>query len=331
MYEHFRNTLITELLNKFNVEEVNYISNIVDKIASDYDIKEKCTTLALVDNEFSRIANIYLASKKLEGCTDTTIKNYSNILRVFYQMIQKRPQDISINEIRIFFVQYQNLHGVSDRTLDKYRQVINTFFEWLTNEEYITKNPCKNIHNFKYEVVPRKSLTRRELEELRRKCKCKRDLAIIDVLYSTACRVSELVNMKFSDINTQDYSIHIIGKSNKHNVVYLNTNAQISLEEYINEERKGDSEYIFVSRKAPYDKLSKRAVEYVLDGKKLCVTTKKLSPHIIRHTTATLALQSGMPITTVQKMLGHSSVATTQIYAEIAQEDVAMAHKKYVV
>ena len=331
MYEHLRNTFVTQLLTKYNIDDVNYISNILDKIISDYDITEKCTELAVVDDEFSRIANIYLASKKLEGCSDATISNYRDILRIFYDIVQNRPQDITTNEIRMFFVQYQTLRGVSDRTLDKYRQVINTFFEWLVNEEYITKNPCKNIREFKYEVVPRQALTRRQLEELRRKCTTKRDLAIVDVLYSTACRVSELINMKFSDLNLQDYSVHIIGKGSKHNTVYLNTNAQISLEEYITKERKGDSEYIFVSTRAPYEKLSTRTIEHIFSKKELQVATKQLSPHIIRHTTATLAVQSGMPITQVQKMLGHSSVATTQIYAETSQEEVAISHKRFVV
>ena len=157
----------------------------------------------------------------------------------------------------------------------------------------------------------------------------KRDLAIVDVLYSTGCRVTELVNMRFWDIDTDQSSIKILGKGKKHNTVYLNETAKLSLEDYL-AERKGDSEYLFVSDRSPYGQLNVRTVQHLFAtiGKKLNI---KLSPHIIRHTSATLALQSGMSITQVQKMLGHSSVNTTQIYAETTQEDVAAAHKRYVI
>lgn len=131
------------------------------------------------------------------------------------------------------------------------------------------------------------------------------------------------------DMDLDNHSIEIIGKGKKHNTVYLNTNAQVSLSEYISE-RKGNSEYIFVSHRKPHDKISARCVQAVLAniGKKLNI---KLFPHLIRHTSATLALQSGMPIEQVQKMLGHTSVATTQIYAEVSQDDMALSHKRYVI
>lgn len=156
-------------------------------------------------------------------------------------------------------------------------------------------------------------------------------MAIIDTLFSTACRVSELANMKFSDIDTSNNSIHIIGKGNKHNTVYLNTNAILSLQDYIQNERKGTSDYIFVTQRKPYKRISVRTIQRLFDviENKINLT---LSPHIIRHTTATLAAKNGMPIEQIQKMLGHSSIATTQkIYVETLQEEVAMSHERYVI
>ena len=248
---------------------------------------------------------------------------YANRLRIFFQEVCKHPKDIETNEIRLFLATYQQRYKISDQTLDKFRQILNCFFEWCLNEEYIHKNPCKNIKEIKYESKPRRALTRYQLEQVRRACKTKRDLAIVDVLYSTGCRVTELVNMKFSDICGE--SISIIGKGKKHNTVYLNTNAQISLNDYL-KERKGNSEYIFVANKSPYNQLSVRGIQRIIGN-----LADGLSPHILRHTSATLALQSGMSITQVQKMLGHASVNTTQIYAETSQEDVAQSHKKYVI
>ena len=178
-------------------------------------------------------------------------------------------------------------------------------------------------------MKPRRALTRFQLEKLRRACRTKRDIAIVDVLYSTGCRVSELANMRLSDVDFNEKSVKIVGKGGKHNTVYLNTNAQLSLEEYLRS-RDDDSDYLFVSERKPHGQINKRTVEHVF-----AILSQEINfhvtPHVIRHTTATLGLQSGMKITEVQRMLGHSSVNTTQIYAETSQEDVRTAHLKYVV
>ena len=329
MYEHLRNDFLSELMPYFSAEEIDTIGRILDKTAANYDVNEKETSLAVIDETIPKIVKLYLSSKKLEGLSDNTIENYAGRLRIFFEAVGRPPQDIQTNEIRMFLVTYQVQNGISDRSLDKYRQILSSFFEWCVNEEYISKNPCKNIKEIKYEVEPRHSLTRYQLEQVRRACETPRDLAIVDVLYSTGCRVAELVNMKLSDINTKDNSVQIIGKGKKHNIVYLNEKAQISLSDYM-AVRKGDSEYIFLSERAPYKQLSTRTVEHLFQGigEELNI---KLTPHILRHTSATLALQSGMPITQVQKMLGHANVNTTQIYAETSQEEIATSHKKYVI
>ena len=327
MYEHLRNSFLSELMLIYNREDVNNIINILDKISANYEVTEKTTALMVIEDKLPKLVNLYLASKRLEGASDNTIDLYFNRLRLFYESVNKNPEDISTNEIRMFLMQYQIRTGTSDRSLDKFRQIINGFFQWLLNEEYIQRNPCKNIKEIKYEVEPRHSLTRFQLEQVRRLCKTKRDLAIVDVLYSTGCRVTELVNMKFEDINLDNNSIDIIGKGRKHNIVYLNTNALLSLQDYLSE-RKGSSEYLFVSYRSPYSKITRRTVEHMFNEMDVDF---KLTPHIIRHTSATLALQGGMSITQVQKMLGHSSVNTTQIYAETSQEEIALAHKRYVI
>ena len=329
MYEHLRNDFLSELMPLFPADQVERIGKLLDKAAANYEVTEKETSLAVIDEDLPRLVKLYLSSKKLEGLSDATIENYAGRLRLFFEELRRPPQDIQTNDIRMYLVTYQIQKGISDRSLDKCRQILNGFFEWCLNEEYISKNPCKNIKEIKYEVEPRHSLTRYQLEQVRRLCEAPRELAIVDVLYSTGCRVAELVNMKLSDIDTKDNSVKIVGKGRKHNTVYLNEKAQISLNEYV-PTRKGTSDYIFQSERAPYGQISTRTVELLFRriGEQLNI---KLTPHILRHTSATLALQSGMPITQVQKMLGHSSVATTQIYAETSQEEIATSHKKYVI
>lgn len=329
MYEHLRNDFALKLSTTFKTSEVDMICKILDSVAIDYEVTNKSTELIVYEDRFPRLAEIYLQSKRLEGLAEKSEILYRGRLKIFFEIMQKSPETITTNDIRCFLVGYQKQTGISDRTLDKFRQIINAFFVWCVDEEYITKNPCGNIKEIKYEVKPRKSLTRMELETLRRACTTKRDLAIVDTLYSTGCRVSELVNMKKSDINFDDKSIHIVGKGNKHNICYFNTNSQISINEYL-EQRKDNSDYLFTSRIKGRDKLATNSVEEVF--RKLSAKTGlTVTPHILRHTSATLALQSGMSLTQVQKMLGHSSPETTLIYAEILQDDVRNAHMKYVI
>lgn len=329
MYEHFRNKLATELSKTYTNADIWKILAYVDKVAYDYDITEKSTEIMCIEDVFPPIAKTYIAVKSLEGLSGASINLYENRLRIFFEMVGKQPQDVTTNDIRIYLATYKAQRGVSDRTLDKYRQILDSFFKWAVDEEYMTKNPCRNIKAIKYEVKPRRSLSRIQLEELRRACRTKRERAIIDTLFSTGCRVAELVNMKKSDVNPDGESIQIVGKGKKHNTVYLNSNAILSLNEYFSE-RQDSSEYLFVSEYRPHNQMSTRLVESILSDLSQIIGFK-VTPHVIRHTTATLGLQSGMKITEVQKMLGHASVNTTQIYAETSQEDVRTAHLKYVV
>lgn len=327
MYEHLRNEFMHRLSGIYGGADIDKITRILDSVATEYDIQEKSTALVVYENKFPKLAEIYLQSKRLEGLAERSETLYRGRLKIFFETIQLKPEEVTANDIRCFLVSYKKQTGLKDISLDKFRQIINGFYEWCVNEEYINKNPCKNIKEIKYEVIPRKSLTRMELETLRRACSTPRELAIVDVLYSTGCRVSELVNMKKSDINPEDKSIHIIGKGSKHNTCYFNTNAQISLEEYM-KTREDNSDYLFVGRHK--DKLSAKAIQDIF--RKLKEKTHlEVTPHIMRHTSATLALQSGMPLTQVQKMLGHASSNTTLIYAETLQDDVKNSHIKYVV
>lgn len=329
MYEHMRNAFATEIAKILNRDDVDIVLAKLDKVAADYDISEKSTEIMVLDDIFPQIAKTYIAVKNLEGCSHNTIELYGRQLKNFFEWVGKLPEDITTNDIRLFLAGYKTQRGVSDRTLDKYRQIIRGFFTWATDEEYIMKNPCRNIKEIKYEITPRRALTRFQFEKLRRACRTKRDIAIVDVLYSTGCRVSELTNMRLSDVDFVEKTVKIVGKGNKHNTVYLNTNAQLSLEDYL-KSRDDDSDYLFVSERKPHDRINSRTVEHVFNLLSQDVNFR-VTPHIIRHTTATLGLQSGMKITEVQKMLGHSSVNTTQIYAETSQEDVRAAHLKYVI
>lgn len=313
----------------FNSSQIQVIMDALDKASINYDVTPKETSIVLYDESNRKIVKQYLASKKLEGLSDRSLEFYSGRLRIFCDWVQKNPLEVTTNEIRIFLATYQAQRGISDRSLDKFRQIINGFYTWCVDEEYTVKNPCRNIKEIKYEAEPRKSLSRFQLEQLRRACKDKRELAIVDTLYSTGCRVTELVNMKKTQIDYEDKAIEILGKGKKYNTVYFNTNAILSLSDYLNT-RTDNCEYLFVRKVQKADKLTIAAVEQIFrDLSKRCGF--KVTPHVMRHTAATLALESGMPLNQVQKMLGHSSPNTTQIYAETSQMDIMNSHRKHVI
>lgn len=332
MYEQMRNDFLATLSNEQNMDIMTAL-RVLDQVAMNYEIKLKEVNIIVFEGELPEIARTYLICKKMAGLSDGTLENYRIILNVFFNQVKKLPQFITTNEIREFLYVYQESKNVSRRTIDKYREYITRFFTWAYNEGYISDNPARNIAAIKYEEKPREALTQVELEYLRMACNTDRERAIIEFLYSTGARVSELMAVKKSDVNWYEKSVHLFGKGRKHRVSFLNAKAEVALIKYL-ETRKDDSEYLFVSMKKPYCKLSKDGIEKIvrqIARRASKNVGKHITPHILRHTTATMALQSGMPIADISKLLGHESIDTTMIYARSSVEDVRSGHKKHIV
>lgn len=332
MYEQFRNDFAIEIasFDKHVVEEILYA---MDRAAVRYNIALKEIGLAVVEEEIPRVVQMYLVCKKMSGLSDTTLHNYQTFLRVFFGEIGKSPQSVTANDIRLFLYRYQESRGVSSRTLDKYREYLSHFFTWAYEEGYLNANPTRNISAIKHEEKPREALTQIELEYLRRACESAKERAIIEFLYSTGCRVSELANVKKTDINWNEKSVHLFGKGKKHRTSFINAKAQIALQEYLNS-RCDDCEYLFVSSRRPYHQLHKDGVEKIvrnISNRTYDSIGKRITPHVLRHTTATMALHSGMPIADISKLLGHEKIDTTMIYAKSSIADVQAGHKKYIV
>ena len=332
MYEQMRNDFLTALSNEQNVDVATAL-RVLDQVAMHYEVKQKEASVIVFEGELPEVARTYLVCKKMAGLSNGTLKNYEIILNVFFKEVKRLPQFITANEIREFLYSYQEQNGVSRRTIDKYREYITRFFTWSYNEGYIPDNPAKNIAAIKYEEKPREALTQVELEYLRMACETARERAIIEFLYSTGARVSELTVIKKSDVNWYEKSVHLFGKGRKHRMSFLNAKAEVALIKYL-ETRDDNCEYLFVSMKKPYHNLSKDAIEKIVRNIARRASDKigkRITPHILRHTTASVALQSGMPISDISKLLGHESIDTTMIYAKASLEDVRIGHKKYIV
>ena len=333
-YEQMKNRFLVELsaqLPYASATEIEKISLALDISAYNYEFKKKEVSMIPYVSPIPEMLKTYLVVKKTEGLSEGTLQNYMRILTSFFNWANKPPEKIEANDIRMFIYEYQRNRKVTDRTLDKYREMICWFFHWAHTEEYIPKNPGRGVKTIKHETKERVALNQLELEYLRGACKTERDKAILEFFYSTGCRVSELVGVKMNDINWEEKTVHLFGKGKKHRASFINAKCEVALKEYLNT-RKGKSDYLFVGERFPYENLTKNAVEKVVkDISVRSGVTKTVTPHILRHTTATQAVNNGMAIEDVSSLLGHSNVNTTMIYAKVSKARVHNEHTRCVI
>lgn len=276
----------------------------------------------------SDAVKLFLAAKRVEGCSEKTIKYYDSTVRNMLIAVNKEYMSVTTDDLRIYLNNYQEKHNVSKVTIDNIRRILSSFFAWLEDEDYITKSPVRRIHKIKLCKKVKETYSDENLEVLRDNAECIRDLAIIDLLASTGMRVGELVKLDKTDINFADREIIVLGKGNKQRVVYFDARTKLHLQEYLND-RTDNEKSLFVSLQKPYKRLQISGVEIRLRelGRKLNIN--KVHPHKFRRTLATVAIDKGMPIEQVQCMLGHQSIDTTLQYAMVNQNNVKMAHKKF--
>lgn len=328
---NFAKEFVTQLNGKVSDEDMATILRELEMFSGDYDIRKKETSIVEYHPQIPECFKVYMVSKKIEGLTDETLKTYSGYLKDFFISVNKPIDQITANDIRVYLYQYQQLHNVKERTMDGKRLVLNTFFEWCRDEGYINKNPCKQIRPIKYTVELVEPLSDIEMEILRDSLRTYREKAMVEVFYSTGCRVSELVNLNRDDVNFKTKEVLLFGKGKKYRISYLNARAEVALKKYLMERTDNDPA-LFVKERKPYTRLQKTGVESIIRkiGKRAGIE-RRVYPHLIRHTHATTALNRGMDVTKVQKILGHKKLETTMIYAKVSQEDVKYDHKRYVV
>lgn len=314
-------------------ETINTVLNAFDQIATGYKI-EKNNYLVTINNVADDIIKTFLVCKKMEGLADGTLNNYRLCVCNFFRQVKRLPDDITANDVRAYLFYYQKERGCSDRSLDKIRQYLHLFFGWANSEGYISRNPTLTIKTIKYETKPRKAMTQIELEYIRKAAETTKEKAIVEVLYSTGCRRAEMCGLKLGDVDLTAGTVHLFGKGKKHRTGYLNAKAVVALASWLKDRPHCDNDFVFVNDRKPYGGMSgatlAKIVARICDRASNSIT-KHVTPHVFRHTTATQALHSGMPITDIQKLLGHANVATTMIYAEVDQSTVQAEHLRFVV
>ena len=280
-------------------------------------------------DENKNMINSFISSKQVEGCSERTIKYYKEIIEKFVNDFDKSIKQISTNEIRNYLSDYKDSSSCGSTTIDNIRRVLSSFFSWLEDEDYIMKSPVRRIHKIKTAVVVKEVLTDENLERLRDECENIRDLSLVELLISTGMRVGELVNLNINSINFEDRSCIVLGKDNKEREVYFDAKTKLHLKEYISK-RNDSNDALFVSMRKPHQRLSISGIELIIRTLGINSNINKVHPHKFRRTLATMAIDKGMPVEQVQKLLGHVKIETTMHYALVNQSNVKISHRRYI-
>ena len=273
--------------------------------------------------------SMFLNAKKIEGCSERTLAYYKTTVEKLLDDVNDPIRKVTTDDIREYLASYQSINDCSKTTIDNIRRNISSFFTWLEEEDYIIKSPMRRIHKIKTTKTVKEVISDEEIEKMRDKCQNLRDLAIIDLLYSTGIRIGELVRLNIDDIDFEERECIVFGKGDKERCVYFDAKTKIHLMSYINS-RSDENPALFVTLDSPYDRLRISGVEIRLRhlGRELGIN--KVHPHKFRRTMATRAIDKGMPIEQVQRLLGHSQIDTTMHYAIVNQTNVKVAHRKFI-
>lgn len=329
MKEKIINEIQNGMLGYINEEQMKKLKSVLDNCFYNVSFSE---ISSFNDNNISntkKMLSMFLSAKKIEGCSDKTINYYYSTIEAMIKGINKEIINITTEDLRSYLAEYQSRRGISKITLDNVRRIFSSFFAWLEDEDYIIKSPVRRIHKVKSEKIIKEAFTDENVEKLRDSCEGVRDLALIDLLNSTGMRVGELVRLNRDQINFNERECIVFGKGSSEREVYFDAKTKVHLMNYL-DSRKDNSLALFVGIKSPYNRLTIGGVQCILRrlGKKANIN--KVHPHRFRRTLATTAINKGMPIEQVQKLLGHMKIDTTMRYAIVNQNNVKISHKKFI-
>ena len=315
-------TVLNEMSAYLSIVQMKKLQEVIVKTFSENELCHQN-----ISNE--EFMEMFLTAKKIEGCSERTIKYYRVTTIHLLNYLKEPIRKVTTETMRQYLVDYQKINNCGKTTIDNIRRNISSFFSWLEEEDYILKSPMRRIHKIKTKKKVKNIISDEEIEKLRDSCDNIRDTAMVDLLYSTGIRVGELVRLNREDINFSERECVVFGKGDKERKVYFDAKAKIHLEKYL-QSRTDTNPALFVTLDKPHDRLKISGVEIRLRqlGRKLKI--EKVHPHKFRRTMATRAIDKGMPIEQVQKILGHSQIDTTMQYAIVNQNNVKASHRRYI-
>ena len=325
--------LIQEITNTMadflDLEQLATLNGVLLQVVSNYTITSDDESQHDSSASNLRLLEMFLSAKQVEGCSIKTAKYYEVTIKQLFKKMPKKVVNYTTDDIRAYLAVYQRQHKSSKVTIDNIRRIFSSFFSWLEEEDYIIKSPVRRIHKVKTGAQVKEVLTDENLETLRDNCNHIRDLAIIDMLSSTGMRVGELVKLNREDVNFSERECIVFGKGNKERMVYFNARTKIHLQQYL-ASRKDRNKALFVSLSKPHSRLGISGVECRLRKIGRSCRISRVHPHKFRRTLATMAIDKGMPVEQVQKLLGHVKIDTTMHYAMVNQTNVKLSHRKFI-
>lgn len=327
MKNQLMNEVLQQMLPYLDNTQTKQLQQVLDKLLFHYEITQRLEGYKMQNND--ELVDSFIAAKRIEGCSEKTLKYYKTTIDTMLYVVNKEIGHITTDDLRNYLTDYQKEKQLCKVTVDNVRRILSSFFSWLEDEDYILKSPVRRIHKVKTATNIKETYTDEALELMRDNCTELRDLAIIDMFASTGMRVGEMVLLNREDINFADRECVVFGKGDKERIVYFDARTKIHLQNYL-DKRKDNNPALFVSLKAPYERLKIGGIEVRLRkmGRKLDLS--KVHPHKFRRTLATMAIDKGMPIEQLQRLLGHQRIDTTLQYAMVKQSNVKLAHRKYI-
>ena len=301
--------IINEMAEYLNIAQMKKLQEVLLKHLINSDVEK--TSVSNME-----YLQMFIDAKRIEGCSDRTLRYYQVTVEHLLQTVDVEIRKMTTDDLRSYLADYQKINNCSKVTIDNIRRNLSSFFSWLEEEDYILKSPMRRIHKIKTKQQVKEIISDEMIEKMRDNCKTKRDLAIIDLLYSTGIRVGELVRLNISDIDFEERECVVYGKGDKERRVYFDAKAKLHLQNYI-KSRMDDNPALFVTLDAPYDRLKISGVEIRMRELGRMLNIPKIHPHKFRRTMATRAIDKGMPIEQVQKILGHGRICdsdTTDAY-----------------
>lgn len=318
-------TISSEMNSYLNNYQLEKLNEILEYNLYNYEVIEIEKNRRKLEN----YTELFIASKRVEGCSDRTLNYYKTTIENMLEVINKNIKIVDTNDLRAYLTEYQKNNNCSKVTIDNVRRILSSFFSWLEDEDYIIKSPIIRIHKIKTSKIVRETYSDEIIEKLRDGCDEIRDLAMIDFLTSTGVRVGELVRLNKNDVNFDNRSCIVFGKGSKEREIYFDARTKLHLEKYLSTRNDGNPA-LFVSLLAPYDRLEISGVEIRLRKLGNDLELQRVHPHKFRRTMATKAIDKGMPIEQVQILLGHAKIDTTLQYAMVNQNNVKISHHKYI-
>lgn len=329
MKEELIETIMQQMLPYLDNAQVEKLKDTLHYCMHDVEIVTDNSKLPKPVETNGSLLSKFMSAKRVEGCSVKTLNYYQSVLLKLFSMVPASVLHMKTEHIRSYLSAYADRTKCSKSNLDNIRRILSSFFTWLEEESYILKNPVRRIHKIKVDKTVKETYSDEAMERMRDECHCLRDLAIIDLLASSGMRVGELVRLNREDIDFDNRECIVFGKGSKERPVYFDARTKIHLKNYL-DSRTDDNPALFVSLLKPYNRLQISGVEIRLRSLGRELGIPKVHPHKFRRTLATRAIDKGMPIEQVQRLLGHTQIDTTMQYAMINQKNVKVSHQKYI-